>query len=443
MNRHVSHWDGLTTDASVAGLVGDGRVHSRAYTDPSIFELEMERIFGAAWIYVGHDSEVPRAGDFQMRSIGRTPVLLVRGADNAVRVLVNRCRHRGAQVCETESGNARYFHCWYHGWTYDNTGALASVTGEDGYGKRLDKKAMGLSPVPRVASHRGFVFASLASEGESLESFLGCAAPIIDLMVDASPISEIHADGGTHKTEYLGNWKLVGMDGYHPHYVHASVMAAMRRNPEAGIGATHREDPFVDTARTRTRDFGHGHAMLDFRQHRIHQYEMHCDFLRRTRGGADYIEAMHKAHGGARAPLLIALGGDPHLGIFPNMQLINNQIRIITPLAPNLTQVTMTAVRLGGVSEEMNALRLRQHESFYGPAGAGSPDDAEIFERVQRGMAAEVDPWIEISRGMEREITDADGSIVGLISDEVPQRGMMRYWSELMTKSASATRRTA
>ena len=99
----------------------------------------------------------------------------------------------------------------------------------------------------------------------------------------------------------------------------------------------------------------------------------------------------------------------------------------------------MTAVRLGGVSEEINAERLRVHESFYGPAGAGSPDDAEIFERVQRGLAAEVNPWVEISRGMDREQTDADGNTVGLISDEVPQRGMMRYWSELMTKTPPAS----
>ncbi len=435
MNEQVIQWGRSYTDASIAALVGDGRVHSRVYTDPAIFELEMERIFSSAWIYVGHESEVSKAGDYQMRSIGRTPVLMVRGIDQSVRVLINRCRHRGAQVCETESGNTKFFQCWYHGWTYDSTGALVSVTGKEGYGDRLNMKEMGLSQAPRTGSYRGFVFASLATDGESLETFLGNAGPIIDLLVDASPTGEIYADGGANKTEYLGNWKLVGMDGYHPHFVHASVFAAMHRNPEAGIGATHREDPFEDTARTRTLDFGHGHAMLDFRKHRINHYEPHAQFLKKTKGGAEYIEAMHKAYGGERARLLLSLGGDPHLGIFPNLQLIGNQIRIITPLACGLTQVTMTAVRLGGVSDEINAMRLRQHESFYGPAGSGSPDDAEIFERVQRGMAAEVNPWVEISRGMDREQTDADGNTVGLISDEVPQRGMMRYWSELMTAS--------
>jgi hypothetical protein len=85
-----------------------------------------------------------------------------------------------------------------------------------------------------------------------------------------------------------------------------------------------------------------------------------------------------------------------------------------------------------GVSPDINAVRLRQHESFYGPAGDGSPDDAEIFERVQRGLGAEVNPWIDISRGMERERIEADGTIVGHISDEVPQRGQMRRWLELL-----------
>ena len=435
MNQQTIQWKtALPPEADIAALVQDERVHSRIYTSQVIFDLEIERIFGKAWIYVGHASEVAKPGDYQTRTIGKTPVIMVRGRDKEVRVLVNRCRHRGAQVCETESGNTKYFRCWYHGWAYDTTGALAEVTGREAYGDRLDGRDMGLTPVPRVDSYRGFIFASLASEGESLASYLGSAAPIIDLMVDASPTGEIYADGGSHKTQYLGNWKLVGMDGYHPNFVHASVVAAWARKSESGIGSTHRDDPFDDKAATLTRDFGNGHAMLDFRDHRIKHYAQQAEFLRKINGGADYVDSMHKAYAKDKAEQLISLGGDPHLGVFPNMQLIHNQIRIITPLAPGLTQVTMTAVRLGGVSDELNSERLRQHESFYGPAGAGSPDDAEIFERVQRGMIAEINPWIEISRGMDREKVDSDGSIVGRISDEVPQRGQMKYWRRLMAQ---------
>ena len=440
MNQHIiqtsnfsgkTHWD----KAALASLVETGRIHSRVYTDPELFELELDRIFSTSWLFVGHQSEVPSPGDFQTRVLGRTSVIMVRGKDEIVRVLVNRCRHRGAQVCETETGNTKFFRCWYHGWVYDTNGDLAEQTGDEAYDDSMDRKAMGLTPVPRVENYRGFVFASFAPEGETLTEFLGGAAAIIDLMVDASPTGELYADGGSHKTEYRGNWKLVGMDGYHPLHLHASVMETIHRDPDSGIGSTHRSNPFDDTAATYTRDFGHGHSMLDFREHRIKHYEQHCEFIKKTSGGAEYIDAMHKAHGEERARMLLSISGDPHLGLFPNVQLIHNQIRIVTPLAADHTQVEMIAVRLGGVSDEINANRLRHHESFYGPAGAGSPDDTEIFERVQRGMQAELNPWLDVSRGIAREFTDVDGSTVGRISDEVPQRGIFRHWIKLMTQS--------
>ena len=171
------------TQENLQSLVQDGRVHSRAYTNQAIFDLEIDRIFHRSWIYVGHESEVPKPGDYQARPIGRTPVILVRGKDNKVRVLVNRCRHRGAQVVQTESGNTRMFRCWYHGWTYELTGALAEVTEKGGYGPDFKTENMGLVEVPRVASHRGFVFASIKAQGESLAEFLGGQLLVIVVMV--------------------------------------------------------------------------------------------------------------------------------------------------------------------------------------------------------------------------------------------------------------------
>lgn len=427
-------WHAPAPDVGVIdAMVQPGRVHSRIYTDERIFQLEIDRIFSRTWVYVGHESEVPNAGDFKTRVIGRTPIIMVRGKDSVVRLLVNRCRHRGAQVCETDSGNTKVFRCWYHGWIYNLDGELADCNGPEAYAQPLDTKEMGLTPVPRVDRYRGFVFGSLASGADSLADYLGVSARMIDLLCDASPTGEIMADGGTHKSVFNANWKLVGMDGYHPNTLHASVVAAWSRNPDGGLGSTHRESPFVDEAGTRTRDFGHGHVMLDFRGHRIKHYEALTGFLRGIPGGEKYIVDMHAKHGEERARLLISLAGDAHLGTFPNMQLIHNQIRTITPISACKTEVTMTALRLAGVSDELNAERFRQQESFYGPSGAGSPDDAEIFERVQRGMVAEVNPWIDVSRGMTRQKVDTDGSIVGLITDEVTQRGILRYWKQLMT----------
>lgn len=428
----LRHTQPLSKEA-LQDLVQTGRVHSAVYTSSEIFELEIQRIFHGSWVYVGHASEVPVAGDYRLRQLGRQPVIMVRGNDGVVRVLMNRCRHRGAAVCEVEAGREKFFRCWYHGWTYNNTGKLVSVTDPAGYGEALPTEDYSLTPAPRVETYRDFVFASLSPNVSPLDEHLGAAAPMIDLLVEASPLRQIELGAGVHKTVYNGNWKFVGMDGYHPHYVHASVVAAWQRKSDSGVGATHRADPFDGKSQTFTRDLGNGHAMLDMRVHRLQHYAEYEKFLRGVPGGPQYIDALYSRDGEARAKLLLAVAGDPHVGIFPNMQIINNHVRIMVPLSASRTEVLMFPALFKGVSPEINALRLRQHESFYGPAGAGSPDDAEIFERVQRGLIAELDPWVDISRGAHRERVEADGTIVGHISDEVPQRGQMKRWLQLIT----------
>src|SRR5438552_9170438 len=103
-------------DAELDRLIAPGRVHRRIYTDPAIFELEMERIFGAAWVYVGHESQIKKPGDYFATLIGRRPVVMVRDAGGQVRVIHNQCAHRGSLVVATEKGNASEFTCCYHGW---------------------------------------------------------------------------------------------------------------------------------------------------------------------------------------------------------------------------------------------------------------------------------------------------------------------------------------
>lgn len=424
----------------LAGLVRPGWVHSALYTDEAIFKLEMERIFHRGWLYVGHESEIPQKGDFRLRQMGRQPVIFVRGQDDVVRVLLNRCRHRGAVVCEMEAGREKFFRCWYHGWTYANSGELVAVTGPEGYGPSFDVAGHALTQAPVSDSYRGFIFASLGRDVPPLEQYLGPAAAMIDLMIDAAPGREIDVSAGCNKTVYNGNWKLVGMDGYHPNYLHASVLEMWGRHADSGdgLGATHAANPFDFDSISETRDFGHGHSMLDLRKHRMAHSAKYRTMLESIAGGADYMATLVARDGEKRAAQLLATAGDPHVGIFPNLQLINNQIRIVNPVAVDRTEVVMFPVLFKGVSKEINALRLRQHESFYGPAGSGSTDDTEIFERVQLGLNAQLEPWIDISRGMEREWVEEDGTIVGHITDEVPQRGQMRQWLQMMTAADEA-----
>ncbi len=98
-------------------LVSGGRVHGSLYRDPRIFQRELAEIWNKVWVYVGHESELPKSGDFLRREIGAQPVLMVRGDDGAIRVFYNRCRHRGNLLCNRERGNADSFRCTYHAWT--------------------------------------------------------------------------------------------------------------------------------------------------------------------------------------------------------------------------------------------------------------------------------------------------------------------------------------
>jgi hypothetical protein len=251
--------------------------------------------------------------------------------------------------------------------------------------------------------------------------------PKIDYMIDASPAGEIRLDAGIHKTTFRGNWKFVGMDGYHPPVVHQSAFEIFRRN--SGI----ERKTMNDSGLAVSRDLGHGHVMLDVVPHRVSEKEHHLDATRKMSGGAAYVDAMLAAYGPERGAELIAIGGDPHLGIFPNVQLINQHVRVVVPIAVDRTDVYLYPVRLDGVSEDFNEIRLRRHEDFYGSAGYGQPDDTEIFERNTDGLQAVVNPWIDLSRGRHRERVDADGSVVGHISDEVPQRAQVREWARWMS----------
>src|SRR6202046_3387577 len=154
--------------------VQPGRVHRQIYTDPAIFELELQRIFGVAWIYVGHESQVKEPGDYFRTFIGAKPVVLVRDAEGEIRVIHNQCAHRGSLVVANDTGNTNEFQCCYHGWTYHLDGRLKAVPLQTGYARDFDpgnpKTAM--VRIPRVQSYRGFIFVNQSAEGSSLEDWL-------------------------------------------------------------------------------------------------------------------------------------------------------------------------------------------------------------------------------------------------------------------------------
>ena len=86
---------------------------------------------------------------FVTTTIGRQPVIVVRDKSGAVNVLQNRCRHRGATVCEEHKGNAKGFTCPYHSWSYALDGTLRALPYGDGYEGVCEKRDLPLKKPAR------------------------------------------------------------------------------------------------------------------------------------------------------------------------------------------------------------------------------------------------------------------------------------------------------
>src|SRR5438477_635767 len=289
-------------------LVQDDRIHVSLYTDPRIFADEMDRIFTRGWVFVGHASEIPRSGDYVTRELGSQPVIMVRGKDGGVSVLVNRCMHRGTMLCTAGRGATRTFACPYHGWTYDLDGTLPGVPYPGGYAE-FDKSAHGLRHAARVASYRGFVFASFSPTGSSLAA-------------------------------------LESRDG-----------------PEV--------------ARRRIME------------------------------------------------------GPAHALIFPNLFLGETNIAIVQPTGVEECVHWHTPMFWKGVPE-FNSRLLRMSEAGMGPASFLMPEDLTVAARNQAGLHAATVEWLELARGFNREVEDAEGRIVSHVTDETINRALWKHYRTVM-----------
>lgn len=409
-----------------------GLVHSWIYTHPGIFEEEMEKIFHRGWVYIGHTSEIPNPGDYCQKWVGRESVIMCRDEDGQVHVFMNRCRHRANTVCQFEQGNANFFRCAYHGWTYRNNGQLVGVPFDTAYGDSFNKDDLGLTSLPRMEIYQGFVWGSLSPTGISLDDHMGEPAKrMLDLYCDASPEGEIELRHGVHKVVYYANWKFQGGDGYHPGFTHQASMQAMRakrvgrsaNRAFSGQGATQTS---LNPA-SLSRDLGHGHYMLDSRGGRGHT-------LPDTPEYAAYRDALVQRLGEEYAAEVIRTNGDPHMVMMPNVHIVGPHVRVLRPLAADATEIYFYVAFRKGAPREMNIERLRAEEAFWGPAGGGNPDDVDMFERNQLGMRQEVNPWKLMSRGLERERSEEDGTIIGDMTDETTQRSQLRWWKEVMSQ---------
>jgi apoptosis-inducing factor 3 len=395
------------------------RIPDWVYTDQTIYEREVEKIFhGRTWNYVALECEVPNPGDYIRSNVGPTPVVVSRAEDGSIGVFENRCAHRGAEFCRELSGNAKEFVCPYHQWSYDLKGNLAGVPFRRGVGGKggmpADFKTAdhGLRKL-NVTTHRGVVFASYCNDMESLQDYLG---PEILAEFEATFDGRKPTLLGYYRHTLPGNWKLYHenlKDPYHATLLHTFLVtfgllvagnkSLMLADPTGrhGVMASAKSDgkAVSSDAKKEMRAYREGMQLAEPR------------FM-------DFIDEFDSPWSVTMATIW------PNLIIQREMNTLG--VRQIVPTGPHEFIMKWTMFGFEGDDEEMTRHRLRQG-NLMGPAGFLGLEDNEAIKFVQDGMQrvpnglhlVELDPAVEA------------GTADTLISESAI-RAMYQHWRSEM-----------
>lgn len=410
---------------TLADLVQKDRVHTSLYTDPALFEQEMDKVFSSTWVWVAHASEIPEAGSYKTTFVGRQPVVVVRDRKQQVHVLLNRCRHRAATVCEGHKGKTNSFVCPYHGWSYSLDGALRGVPSPESYGDLLDKADFPLIKL-RVEEYAGMIFATFKDDIEPLVDYLGPAKKWIDLFMKQGGGFPVKV-AGEHRFRFPGNWKIQlenTTDAYHFPLVHKSFLSSVDEQTKKMLDFV--EGPGL------VEDLGNGHSVMVMIPELV-DLEANLDAPIPDRF-AELAEELRKDYPEDQVRRIVrAVGGCGfNLNLFPNVACSMAFFRVLRPVSVTETEIHHAAIVMDGGPAAANQARLRLHEHFQGPMGFGTPDDAEAWDRVQRGSFAGTNQWIMLNRGLAKEVETPDGRRSD-VSAETGMRAAYRQWKKLMT----------
>ncbi|AMN43073.1 aromatic ring-hydroxylating oxygenase subunit alpha [Rhodoplanes sp. Z2-YC6860] len=418
-----------------------GRVHRQIYTDPAIFELEMTNIFGGAWVFIGHESQIKKPGDYFATQMGRRPILMVRDEEGRVRVIHNQCAHRGAMVVATDKGNAPEFTCCYHGWTYHLDGRIKGVPLNHGYPADFDAKnpKVAMNPVKRVKSYRGFVFATEAADGPDLEESLGYMTTSFDDLLDRAPDGEIEVAGGVFKHGYDANWKVYFenlCDAAHPLFVHRSSIEASQAQSD---------DAHSDgTGEIAVRQMRQNGAPYSFWESQVgiwtypngHSYlgDYHDDSklvaALKDPVFREYIAALEKKKGKEETKRILEVRRW-NSNVYPNVSLMSQfqQLRVVHPISVNRTVVYTYNFKLKGAPEQMFRNTVAFANIVNGTGSLVLTDDLEIYNRIDMGLSSDGAEWLQIGRGYQSDQPEAHGGRKGVNStSEVYIRNMLDAW---------------
>ncbi len=345
-------------------------IPKQAFHREDIYRAELERIFyGPEWHLVAHVAEIPEPGDFKTLDLGEAPVLILRGADRAVRVFNNSCPHRGTQLATRARGNAPDITCPYHRWNFNNRGELVAAPGIERFPDDFRKQDYGMRELRSEIRH-GLVFATCGADTVDLETFLGEAdGYLFKLLGEGAELRLL----GYQKVVFATNWKEYGdNEGYHAPLLHRAfsllkwqggkgtqcVTARGHRLIEAELGGTG-NDGFLDDK-----------SLVEFRDENAPKRSIVVNLF----------------------PMTVMTR---HLDVF--------NIRFSFPRSLDETEVHYAYFATAADDEELYRHRLRQASNLLGPSGLISLEDGAVFNRLHRG--SNTPGTVAFQKGASAELT--------------------------------------
>lgn len=436
---------GFDASVYVDDRVDDGmfRIDRGIYLDEDLHRREIEEFFENGWVFLCHESQVAKPGDFFSAYMGRQPVFVNRLKDGTLGCCINACAHRGALLTATRQGNASVFTCRFHGWAFDEAGRCVRIKNQDAAfpDPDFDRSRFDLQTVPRLESYRGFVFGSLNADVEPLADYLGDARIFIDFFADMSPQGlEIVPGSQTYVCDH--NWKLQVEnvpDGYHVSTVHRNFMTTvLNREARDGLEGLSK----TETGRMKGNvangcyDLGRGHSVIWAERASPEAAPLYP--------ATAEIEARVPA---PRPDWMLRRGRN--LCVFPNLvlnDLASTHMRSHRPLSAGRCEVTIYCIAPVGEAPQSRAARLRKFEDFFLVTGMATSDDVISLDVAHAGCEGRASQWTEFIRGMETIIhgPDADARALGIepVSSnpgwdlETPYWGLYRTWRDRLNKAA-------